>query len=152
MLTWSVLIRSYGLHDAFFQSGSREPLTQRLSLTVSGAVGYLHIAPAAIVVLLLGSFLLRRSRQEASVGHPAWLWSAVVAGMALLVGTYVFGSLDIHYWLSSSLNRTMIFPQLLLYTDIAAWVVVSVLPTHTDARFARLAALERSIPLERSLA
>jgi hypothetical protein len=44
---------------------------------------------------------------------------------AILFATYVFGSPEIHWWLHTSVLRTTIFPQLLLYTDVAAWLVIA---------------------------
>jgi hypothetical protein len=56
-----------------------------------------------------------------------------VANLLALIATYVFGAFEIHWWLSSSLNRTIIFTQLILCTDIAIWAAVAALPSPIQA-------------------
>lgn len=133
-LTWPLLMRSFGVGSAFFQTSHSEPPLRRVGPTIQAASHFLHIAPVAVAVLVVGSLFLRVVRSNHELGNPAWFWGAVVVGLGILFGTYVFGSLEIHYWLASSLNRTMIFPQLLLYTDIALWAIVALLPERASWR------------------
>jgi hypothetical protein len=37
----------------------------------------------------------------------------------------VFGVLEIHVWWANSVNRTTIFAQVLLYADLAIWLVIA---------------------------
>ena len=39
--------------------------------------------------------------------------------------TYIFGVLEIHWWLSTSANRTTIFENLTAYGDMAVWLTVA---------------------------
>jgi hypothetical protein len=43
-----------------------------------------------------------------------------------MFGTYMVGGLEIHNWLVASVNRTTIFAQVLLYADLAIWLVIAV--------------------------
>jgi hypothetical protein len=56
--------------------------------------------------------------------------SAQIAGscgysLAVIFGTYLIGGLPIDHWLANSVNRTTIFAQVVLYTDIAVWLVLA---------------------------
>jgi hypothetical protein len=50
-----------------------------------------------------------------------WLWAAAGVDVAVLLVTYTFGRLPIHYWLRTSAERVALFPAMLMY---AAAVVV----------------------------
>jgi hypothetical protein len=127
-LTWSGLMEHYHVSSRFFRAVPGEPPLERLGPTLSATAHYLHVLPVALLVLFLGGVLLRSSRSRAGLAHPIWLWTVAVTNLLALVGTYVFGAFEIHWWLSSSANRTTIFTQLILYTDIAIWAAVAVLP------------------------
>jgi len=58
------------------------------------------------------------------MGNPIWLWVACLSSLAVLVVTYVVGSFEIHWWLQTSVDRTTIFPQLVLYSEVVLWLVV----------------------------
>ncbi len=122
--SWSVIIRHYGIRSDFFASGGRESVAYRVGPTVDAFGHYLGIAPVAAVVALLGIVFLRQRRRDLGLGAPGWLWGVTVAYLAILFFTYVVGAPDIHWWLSSSANRSTIFAQLALYADLAMWVAV----------------------------
>jgi hypothetical protein len=75
---------------------------------------------------------LRRDRERARFGNPAWLWTAGLASLSAIFATYVFGGDRIVWWLANSVNRTTIFVQLLLYAELAIWLVIAL-----DAAFAQ---------------
>lgn len=131
-LIWAGQIHLIGLRDAFFKSSSTESLAYRAGAAVEGMAQYLAVAPVALGVLIAGSIVLRRSRARAGLGNPAWLWFCCLLGLAVIFGTYVFGSLEIHAWLRTSVSRTTVFAQLVLFTDLAVWLVIAF-----DAAFAR---------------
>ena len=51
--------------------------------------------------------------------------SVHLGSLAVIFVTYVFGDLEIHGWLLHSVNRTTIFAQLVLYTEITVWLVIA---------------------------
>ena len=123
--TWSLLIRHYGIRSDFFLSGGQESVAYRIDPTVRALGHFLGIAPVAAVVALLGIVFLRSRRHDLGLAGPGWLWGVTAAYLGILFFTYVVGALEIHYWLSSSANRSTVFPQLALYCDLALWVAVA---------------------------
>jgi hypothetical protein len=125
-LAWEALMRSIGLHDRFFSATpTGESRSVRVSATLHGMAGHLAVAPVAALVLVVGCLLFGRERRRAGLANPVWLWLSCLASLAIVFYTYVAGSLEIHSWLASSVNRTMIFAQVLLYTELALWLVIA---------------------------
>jgi hypothetical protein len=133
-LTWSELMRHYHVSSGFFHAVPGQTPIERFAPTLSATTHYLHVVPVALIVLAAGSLLLRSHRRHLGLGHPGWLWVVAVANLVALIATYMFGAFEIHWWLSSSLNRTTIFTQLILYTDIAIWAAVAALPSPTKGK------------------
>ena len=125
-LAWAGLARLIGLHDAFFRATSPESPATRAGATVAGMAAHLAVAPVDLAVLLVGCWLLRGDRERARLGNPAWLWAACLSSLAIIFATYTVGGLEIHNWLAASVNRTTIFAQVLLYADLAIWLVIAV--------------------------
>jgi hypothetical protein len=98
-------------------------------------------------VLVAGCWFLRRDRERARFGNPAWLWTACLASLLALLATYVFGGYEIHGWLASSVNRTTIFAQLLLYTELAIWLVIALDAALTHERAERRDATMAAVPV-----
>jgi hypothetical protein len=124
-LAWAGLARLMGLQDAFFRSASTESPVVRAGATIGGMAAHLAVAPVDLAVLLVGCWFLRRDRERAGFGNPAWLWLTCLGSLALIFGTYVVGGLEIHGWLYNSVNRTTIFAQVVLYADLAIWLVIA---------------------------
>lgn len=121
------LARRAGLQNEFFlHHAVGESLSYRAGATVSGMVAHLAIAPAAAVVLIIGGCFLRTDRRRSGLANPAWLWVACLGSLVVIFATYVFGTMGIHVWLQTSVSRTTIFAQLLLYAEIALWLVLAV--------------------------
>jgi hypothetical protein len=133
-LAWAGLIKHIGVSDEFFNSASGQTPLYRAQASVAGMAEHLHVAPVALAVLVAGCLFLRGDRVRARLGNPAWLWLACLGSLATIFATYVNGRLDIHGWLGTSVNRTTIFAQLVLYSDLAVWLVIAV-----EAAFARMA-------------
>jgi hypothetical protein len=72
-------------------------------------------------VALLG---LGRQRRGQGLGSFVWLPLVTlgVAGSFLLI--YATGPHEVHWWLSTSIDRTMIVVRLLLVVEVAVWLVV----------------------------
>jgi hypothetical protein len=128
-LAWAGLARLIGLQDAFFGHTSAESLSSRASATTYGLASQLRIVPVAVAVLAAGCLVLRGQRQNLGLGNPAWLWTAGVASLATLFLTYVVGTDPIQWWLQTSMRRTTIFAQILLYADLAVWLVLAIART-----------------------
>lgn len=123
---WAVAVKAYGIGNVFFGAGRTEPVPSRLHTTADRLWAYLHVLPLALVVLVCGVLWLTSSRRALGLANPAWLWTTLVLWLASLVYTYAFGALPIDWWLRTSADRTTIFPQLLLITEMAIWAVVGV--------------------------
>jgi hypothetical protein len=125
-LAWAGLARLIGLRDAFFTSAPAESPVTRAGATVTGMAAHLVVAPVALAVLLVGCCFLRADRERAGLGNPGWLWGAWLGSLAIILATYVVGRFEIHNWLVASVDRTTIFAQVLLYADLAIWLVIAV--------------------------
>lgn len=124
-LAWAGTMRLIGVHDLFFMSSAPQTPLTRARATIAGMDRHLHIAVLALAVLLAGVWFLRADRQRAGLANPAWLWICCLGSLAIIFATYMLGKLDIYGWLFNSVNRTTIFAQLVLYTDIAIWMVIA---------------------------
>jgi hypothetical protein len=130
-LAWAGLIRHIGVQDAFFKSASGETPLTRAGATLAGMAAHLAVAPVALAVLLAGCWWLREDRERAGLGNPAWLWISCLGSLAIIFATYLVGGLEIHSWLATSVYRTTIFAQVLLYCELAVWLVIAADPTFT---------------------
>jgi hypothetical protein len=125
-LAWAGIMYELGVTDNFFTSGSGQSKATRAAVAVDGIASHLHaVGPVALAVLVVGCLLLRGDRERAGFGNPAWLWLAGLGSLAILFVTYVVGKIEIHAWLASSAMRTTTFAQLLLWCDIAIWLVMA---------------------------
>jgi hypothetical protein len=97
----------------------------RAQATLAGMADHLHIAPIALALLVAGCLFLRGDREQARLGNPAWPWLACLGSLATIFVTYVNGYLDIHGWLGTSVSRTTIFAQVVLYSEVAVWLVIA---------------------------
>jgi hypothetical protein len=124
-LAWAGIIRLLGIRDNFFLNTTAESPATRAHATIAGLAAHLAVAPVALAVLLVGCWLLRGDRERAGLGNPAWLWLSCLGSLTIIFGTYVFGGDEIHWWLANSVDRTTIFAQVLLYSDLAIWLVMA---------------------------
>jgi hypothetical protein len=125
-LAWAALARHIGLQNSFFiHNAGRESLGYRAGATISGMAAHLNVLPAALAVLMIGCCFIRGYRREAGLANPAWLWLGWLGSLATIFATYVFGDMGIQEWLRTSVDRTTIFAQLLLYVEIALWLVIA---------------------------
>jgi hypothetical protein len=126
LLMWVVATRLEGVGNNFFgPSTTTQSIGLRLGLSVARLSSSLHIVPAAVAVVVLGSVVLSATRRRAGIANPAWLWIALGVWLAALLYTYAFGNLEIRWWLRTSAARTSIFPQLLLLTELVTWAVLA---------------------------
>ena len=123
-LLWPLLMKYEGIGSDFFGSSS-ESVSQRFQPTISAVAHNLHILPVAAVVATVGGLTMRRTRLHTGIGGPVWIWIVIAWSLIALTATYVFGGLEIHWWLSTSVSRTTVFAQIALYTDMVVWMVIA---------------------------
>jgi hypothetical protein len=125
-LAWAGLARHLGLRDAFFVGSSKESSSYRAAATVHALAPYLPIVLVALAVLAVGSVTLRHGRERTGAGNPAWLWTVAIGSLAVIFATYVLGAPEIHWWLTTSASRTVIFTRCLMYAELAIWLVIAI--------------------------
>jgi hypothetical protein len=123
-LAWYVVVNGAGIHDAFFGGSSGEGVAYRLRVTMDGAWHNLHLVPVAFCVAAIGVAVCGSDRTL--LRRSAALWAAAGWAFVVIVLTYVFGALEIHWWMFTSVTRTMIFVNLCLITDMVLWAMSSV--------------------------
>ncbi len=123
-LVWIAQMHVLHVQNYFFGTRQAETLRTRTSATLHAMGNSEDILFAALLVLAIGCIWFRNSRRLAGLGHPLWLWTAWAAGNLVVAATYVFGSLEIHTWLTTSVDRTTIYGKLLLLVEIAIWAII----------------------------
>lgn len=144
-LAWAFAAWLEGVGGSAFQgrAAAGESLVVRLGVTIGHLPHELPLAGAAFVVAVAGIATLRQARTAMEVGHPAWMWAAGTAGLVVMVATYGLGRPEIHWWLSTSLNRTTIFDEILCLADMVVWTtILLVRPTVSDSALSGLLAIE----------
>lgn len=123
--SWAAVAFLAGINNVFFSSSTPGPVSGRAGATLTQMSHYLHLLPIAVVIAAISSICLQQQRRNDKLANPTWLWVVLLIYLLTLLATYTLGSLAIHWWLYTSIERTMIFPQLLIYTDIAVWAVLA---------------------------
>ncbi len=108
-----------------FVGASGQSVSLRFRATVPAVWANLHVVPLAAAVAVVGGVVLSRRRRRLALANDLWLWIVVACSLAALLITYVFGAPEIHWWLSTSANRTTIFEGLACYADLALWLIVA---------------------------
>jgi hypothetical protein len=123
-LVWITQMHFLHVQNYFFGTRQAETLGTRTSATVHAMGNSEDVFFVALLILAIGCIWFRNSRRLAELGHPLWLWTAWAAGNVVIAATYVFGSLEIHTWLMTSVDRTTIYGKLLLLVEIAIWAII----------------------------
>ena len=97
----------------------------RLADTIRSAAPQLEVLVVTVPVAILGGVSLRARRRALGVGNDAFAWSAIVVAAAIVTAVYVTGPGSIQPWLSSSIDRTTLFPRLAAWWILASWVVIA---------------------------
>jgi hypothetical protein len=98
--------------------------------TMAGRVA--RIVPPALAGAALGWVLLRRRRRALGLGGDPWLWAVAALYWAALTLIYVVTPYDLHWHLSTSVDRVMIAVVVLSCASAACWAVVAVSPLGAD--------------------
>ena len=123
-ILWDGYVKYAGIGSDFV-GHSGQPLALRFHATVNSFWAELHVVPLAMGVALVAAFVLRSARTRIGAANDLWLWIVLLASLVAVGITYVFGALEIHWWLSTSASRTTIFAALTAYADLAVWLVVA---------------------------
>lgn len=124
-LVWPIIIRSIGLHSDFFGAPTTESPISRVSPTLAAMSQRLPVVIPALAVTGFGYWKLHEARNRAGAAAAGWLWTAAAACTLLIAAAYVFGDLEIHWWLRQSVNRTTIFTIIVLMCDMSAWLLMA---------------------------
>ena len=81
--------------------------------------------PTRASVAVVGAMCLRRVRQRAGLGTDLWAWAALASEVVIVLYAYVTGPGIIHTWVDTSIQRTMIFPELEAWWLMAICAVVA---------------------------
>jgi hypothetical protein len=126
LTAWALLCRLLGAAPNVETIGTNTASdATRAHLTYAAMAGHLHVLVLAAVVALVGAACLRRSRRRSGLGGDLWTWAALVAGVGVVAGVYVFGPGIVQLWLITSVHRTTFFPALLGWWVIGVWAVVA---------------------------
>ncbi len=124
-LVWFVGVHALHVGNRFFE-GPRSPqsLGFRLEWIGRGLLFYLPLFALAGIVEVVGWLRWRPRRLMLDLGPPWLVWAATGGYLVALVLTYAVGTLGIRGWLNASLQRTMVFPELALFSEMAVWCVI----------------------------
>ena len=122
---WLAQMHLLGVQNYFFGSAESESIGTRSSATIHALSRREDLVAVALIVLAIGCIWFWPARRASELGHPLWLWTAWAAGNLVIAATYVLGDLEIHTWLTESVDRTTIYGKLLLMVEIAIWAVVA---------------------------
>ena len=123
---WELYVMKNHLAAAFFNDlHHSEPPLSRIWPSIVSIGHFLAVGILAIGIWIMAPQQLRVRRKVLGMLPTRYLWLTVAWYLGALMGTYVFGVLEIHYWLLSSTNRTTIFPVLLFFVELALWFLVA---------------------------
>lgn len=93
---------------------------------MSGRVGWIVLLTVAAA--LLGNLFLRRARAGLGLGADGWLWAVNAAHTAGLILIYMITPYDVHWHLSTSVDRVTIAIAVLACASAACWGVTALSP------------------------
>ncbi len=96
----------------------------RTVATYDAMAPHLGVLAVALPLAVVAGLVLRRARRAVGVGHDAWAWAALAAGLVLVAGVYVTGAGNAAFWLATSVHRTTVFPALCAWWIIGTWAIV----------------------------
>src|SRR5262249_56301949 len=83
---------------------------------------------------LLGPLVLGRRRRDVGLGGDGWLWAVAALHWAGLTVIYMASPMDLHWLLSTSVDRVMIVFAVLACASAACWAVAALhRPAEPDA-------------------
>ncbi|WP_432988641.1 hypothetical protein [Dactylosporangium sp. CA-233914] len=91
------------------------------------------VAIAATVAAVLGGLLLRGRRRRLGLAGDGWLWAVLAAHWLMLTFIYLVTQYDIHWHLSTSVDRVTIVLAMLSCAIAATWLPVALAPVPRPA-------------------
>ena len=123
---WPIVLHLVGAEPNRATGGARQGSDiYRFHVSLVGAWSNLHVVALALAVAVVGALCLRRVRQRAGLGTDLWAWAALASEVVIVVYAYVTGPGSIHTWVNTSIQRTMMFPELEAWWIMATWAVVA---------------------------
>lgn len=124
---WELYVIKNHLSQAFFNGFTHtEPPIQRIWPALISIGHFLSVGILALGLWVLMPGKGKRQRRTLDIASSSYLWWTILWYLGALMGTYVFGVLEIHYWLLSSTNRTTIFPVQLFFVELSIWFIVAI--------------------------
>ena len=133
---WSVTARALGAQTDVLAGGrfgallhgdrgtlDRFPL---IFSTMAGRVGWIMVY--ALAAAVVGAVFLRHRRRRLGLGADPWLWAVAALHWSGLTLIYLVTPYDIHWHLSTSVDRVMISITVLSCASAACWAVVALAP------------------------
>jgi hypothetical protein len=99
--------------------------------TMAGRVGWIMVY--ALAAAVVGAVFLRRRRRALGLGADPWLWAVTALHWSGLTLIYLVTPYDIHWHLSTSVDRVMIVITVLSCASAACWAVVALAPAEDPA-------------------
>ncbi|MGP8059152.1 MAG: hypothetical protein ACLP9C_05915 [Acidimicrobiales bacterium] len=132
---WPVLMVVLGAAGNVAVPGARQGDDwSRARLTFDAMAPHLGVLAVAVPLAVVAAFVLRQARRSVGVGHDAWAWAALAAGLVLVGGVYVTGGGNVTFWLATSVHRTTEFPALCGWWIIGTWAIVGTAQGAAPAR------------------
>ncbi|MEV4508045.1 hypothetical protein AB0K00_03695 [Dactylosporangium sp. NPDC049525] len=138
---WSVTARLLGAETDVLAGGRFSALLHgdadtlgRLPMILefmTGRVGWIVLLTVAAA--LLGHLFLRRARTGLELGADGWLWAVTAVHTAGLILIYLITPYDIHWHLSTSVDRVTIAIAVLACASAACWGVTAMSPNPPPA-------------------
>ncbi|MBV8445016.1 MAG: hypothetical protein JOZ92_03775 [Candidatus Dormibacteraeota bacterium] len=131
MAAWPVAARIVGVPSEL-QTGAVAPFLStatpisRVGPTVSALASYWVFLPWVAATSIAALLALRAGRARLSLGGSVWLWLVIVLAGGSLAITYIVGPYDISWWLRTSVDRTTMFVQVLLLSEVIVCGLVAV--------------------------
>jgi len=122
---WPLLMVALGAARNVAVPGAREgDVWSRTAGTYDAMAQHLGVLAVALPLAVVAALVLRGVRRAVGVGHDAWAWTALAAGLFLVAGVYVSGPGNVAFWLATSVHRTTVFPALCAWWIIGTWAIV----------------------------
>jgi hypothetical protein len=119
MLVWPALVVARGgprgsvLGAGTVAAAAQGHLT-RLAHAASNLASHLLVLPVVLIASVALVVAARQAAERSRLQPVAWLWALVGVQLIVLLATYTFGKMPIHYWLRTSGDRVSIFPAMVL--------------------------------------
>jgi hypothetical protein len=136
---WIVLARVLGAHEDQYQAGRiRDLVTGKIAVASRLSQISASLTPHIVLPLMvaagcsvLGIATYRAARRSLGLGSSAYVWVVVGVSTLVLFAEYVISHYKIEYILRTTVDRTTMIIQLLLFFEIACWCLLHYIERET---------------------